>query len=82
MSLPTAELPEWATPIDLPEILETAIGYAPSPKTLNKLRCIGGGPPFKKVGRRVLYDVAGSIAHYEAKSSGVVHSTSELAAKF
>ena len=26
-----------------------------SPSFLNKLRCTGGGPPFIKIGRRVLY---------------------------
>ncbi|WP_243841253.1 helix-turn-helix domain-containing protein [Novosphingobium sp. PhB55] len=28
-----------------------------SPRTLEKLRVIGGGPPFKKFGRRVLYSL-------------------------
>ncbi|WOF44948.1 helix-turn-helix domain-containing protein [Sphingopyxis indica] len=27
-----------------------------SPRTLEKQRVVGGGPPFKKFGRRVLYD--------------------------
>ena len=29
-----------------------------SPKTLNKLRVIGGGPRFRKLGRRVAYSLA------------------------
>ena len=29
-----------------------------SPKTLNKLRVIGGGPRFRKLGRRVAYKLA------------------------
>ena len=33
----------------------TAIGYTTAPATLNKLRCIGGGPVFEKFGRRPLY---------------------------
>jgi hypothetical protein len=31
-------------------------GYRTSPKTLAKLRCIGGGPLFMRFGRRILYD--------------------------
>jgi hypothetical protein len=31
-------------------------GYETSPKTLAKLRCIGGGPVFRRFGRRILYD--------------------------
>ena len=27
-----------------------------APQTLNKLRCVGGSPPFYKAGRRVLYE--------------------------
>jgi hypothetical protein len=29
-----------------------------SPSFLNKARCRGDGPPFAKIGRRVLYDAA------------------------
>ncbi|WP_232496261.1 helix-turn-helix domain-containing protein [Novosphingobium kaempferiae] len=29
-----------------------------SPRTLEKQRVVGGGPPFRKFGRRVLYDQA------------------------
>ena len=29
-----------------------------APQTLNKLRCVGGSPPYFKAGRRVLYDRA------------------------
>jgi len=31
-------------------------------QTLNKLRTVGGGPPFYKLGRRVLYSEADLIA--------------------
>lgn len=30
-----------------------------APQTLNKLRCTGGGPPYYKHTRRVVYPVAG-----------------------
>jgi hypothetical protein len=33
----------------------TDLGYTTAPATLNKLRCIGGGPKFEKFGRRPLY---------------------------
>jgi len=29
-----------------------------SPRTLEKMRVVGGGPPFRKFGRRVLYTLA------------------------
>lgn len=32
------------------------LGLAPA--TLAKLRCIGGGPPFTKLGRAVVYEMA------------------------
>jgi hypothetical protein len=36
-------------------VAEAAEYLGLSPATLNKLRCVGGGPPFLKLGRRVLY---------------------------
>ena len=30
-------------------------GFRTSPTTLNKMRCVGGGPVFEKFGRRPLY---------------------------
>ncbi|MEL1262868.1 helix-turn-helix domain-containing protein [Pseudoxanthomonas putridarboris] len=37
---------------------EAAAWLKLSPRTLEKQRVIGGGPPFRKFGRRVLYAVA------------------------
>lgn len=39
-----------------------------SPRTLEKLRVIGGGPRFRKFGRRVMYAVADLEAWADARS--------------
>jgi len=33
------------------------LGIEFAPKTLEKWRCRGGGPPYKKISKRVYYDV-------------------------
>lgn len=37
-------------------VQEAAAHVGVSKSMLNKLRCFGGGPPFLKLGRRVVYD--------------------------
>ena len=39
-----------------------------SPRTLEKQRVIGGGPRFRKFGRRVMYAVADLVAWADARS--------------
>jgi hypothetical protein len=39
-----------------------------SPRTLEKLRTIGGGPRFRKLGRRVVYKTADLDAWAESRS--------------
>jgi predicted DNA-binding transcriptional regulator AlpA len=39
-------------------VLEAAKYLRMAPQTLAKMRCEGTSPPFIKVGRRVLYDLA------------------------
>ena len=56
-------------------------GVKLAPKTLQKLRVIGGGPPFRKVMGRVFYEREGLRAWAEAQRSRLVTSTSELSAK-
>lgn len=56
---------------------ERGIPYAPA--TLEKLRCVGGGPRFRKYGPRVRYDRADLDAWADSKISDPVSSTSELA---
>lgn len=49
-----------STPQSAPRYLtnaEAAAWLKLSPRTLEKQRVIGGGPPFRKFGRRVLYAV-------------------------
>jgi hypothetical protein len=40
---------------DAAKFLTEELGYPTSPHTLNKLFCIGGGPPCRHVGRRPFY---------------------------
>lgn len=54
-------------------------GVPCSPKTLAKLRCIGGGPAFYKAGRVPLYAEEDLDAWAESRLSRRVMSTSELA---
>lgn len=54
-------------------------GFPTAPATLEKLASIGGGPPFRKYGRRVIYDRGELLAWAEARARRVT-STSELAA--
>ena len=57
------------------------LGVKVAPKTLQKRRVIGGGPPFRKVMGRVVYEREGLRAWAEAQRSPLVTSTSELPAK-
>ncbi len=47
-----------------------------SPRTLEKLRTIGGGPRFRKLGRRVVYTLSDLDAWADARAC---HSTSDPA---
>jgi hypothetical protein len=49
-----------------------------SPKTLAKLACVGGGPPFRLAGRFPLYPVSGLDAWAQSKIGPLVRSTSEV----
>lgn len=40
------------------EYLSNVIGLPTSPRTLAKWVTVGGGPPYRKAGRRVLYEPA------------------------
>jgi hypothetical protein len=53
-------------------------GIPCSPKTLAKLACVGGGPPFRLAGRFPLYPVSGLDAWAQSKIGPLVRSTSEL----
>jgi hypothetical protein len=53
-------------------------GIPCSPKTLAKLACIGGGPPFRLAGRFPLYPTSGLDSWAQSKIGPLVRSTSEL----
>jgi len=59
-------------------VTETS-GMPLSPKTLAKYAVVGGGPPFRKVGRIPLYDPPDLDAWVCSKLTHLVSSTSELA---
>lgn len=49
-------------------------GYRVAVATLNKWACVGGGPAFRKFGRRPLYAPADLLAWAAARTSGPVRS--------
>lgn len=51
---------------------------AVSAKTLAKLACIGGGPAFRRIGRRVAYMPSDLDAWVASRSSKPMRSTSEF----
>lgn len=54
-------------------------GISRTPATLRKLRCLGGGPQFRKAGRSVLYDRESLDTWAEALVGEPVASTAEVA---
>jgi hypothetical protein len=56
----------------------TERGFETSPATLATMACRGGGPPFRKFGRKPLYKWGDALEWAEARLSAPVHSTSEL----
>jgi hypothetical protein len=51
-----------------------------SRRTLAKLRCVGGGPRFHKIGRLIVYTEADLIKWANSKISAPLASTSEAGA--
>jgi hypothetical protein len=56
----------------------TDLGYQTAPATLNKLRCIGGGPEFECFGRRPLYSETALLNWVAVRRTGPLRSTSDL----
>jgi hypothetical protein len=52
-------------------------GYRVAVASLNKWACVGGGPRFRRFGRRPLYAPTDLLASAEARTSLPVRSTSE-----
>jgi hypothetical protein len=61
------------------EYLRARYGHGSS-KTLAKLRCIGGGPPFRRIGRIIVYEPPGLDEWALSRMSAPLRSTSEAAA--
>ena len=64
---------------ELGPALKGAIGINVAVATLNTQAVRGGGPPFQYLGRRRFYRWGTALAHYRARLSTPVTSTSELA---
>lgn len=54
-------------------------GFPCAASTLRKLACIGGGPAFRKFGRRVVYSTADLDSWIDGRLSKPLSSTSEEA---
>jgi hypothetical protein len=59
--------------------LLTELGYKTAPATLNKMRCVGGGPEFELFGRRPLYTQKALLEWVEARTTPPLRSTSDSA---
>jgi hypothetical protein len=56
----------------------TKRGYKTSPRTLNKLACIGGGPTYRRFGRLAIYTLSDLDAWAESRLSPPICNTSQL----
>ena len=55
----------------------TERGYRTAPTTLNKLRCVGGGPEFDLFGRRPLYTPTQLLEYARRRTRTSLRSTSD-----
>ena len=56
-------------------------GYKIAPATLNKKRCVGGGPEFELFGRRPLYTERALLEWVQSHTTDSLRSTSDLTAR-
>src|SRR5882757_5137044 len=63
-------------PADAATFLRQRLGFGAA-RTLAKLRVVGGGPAYRKIGRLVVYHPGDLIAWAESKLGPRQHSTSE-----
>jgi len=68
------------TPLDRRQAAEylTKRGLKTTASTLEKQACIGGGPRYRLVGNRAIYEPEDLDAHVEAKTSAPRSSTSQV----
>lgn len=57
----------------------TDLGYRTASATLNKLRCVGGGPEFELWGRRPLYTDMSLLRWAQGRTTSMRRSTSDRA---
>lgn len=58
----------------------TDTGFPTAQRQLEKLACLGGGPVFRRYGRRALYRKADLLAWAESRMSAPLSNTSEASA--
>jgi hypothetical protein len=58
-------------------IFLTELGYKTAPATLNKKRCVGGGPEFELFGRRPLYTESALLEWVQSHTTDSLRSSSD-----
>jgi hypothetical protein len=56
----------------------TEAGFPTAPATLARKACVGGGPPYRRYGPRVVYRWADLVSWAQSKLSPPIRSTSEF----
>jgi len=74
----TPPTPRRLDPRQASSYLKSVHGVNFAPATLAKMRCIGGGPPFKKCGRLPTYEASDLDAYVEGRLTQKVTSTAAL----
>ena len=69
-------MPQYLRPLQAAVFLRNNFGFG-APRTLAKLRVLGGGPAYRKIGRLVVYEPNDLIAWAKNKLGPRQHSTSE-----
>src|ERR1035437_2141133 len=62
---------------DTAAVIKERCGSGPTPKTMDKWRCCGGGPPYVRRGRHGFYNIDSAVSWWLASMSNEVGSTSE-----
>jgi len=65
------------TPREASEFLRREFGVSRKITTLNRLRCQGGGPAFRRIGRAIYYEPKALRRWFEERLSNPMRSTSD-----